>query len=58
MLLGKGDGTFQPFVSYGILNAWVGIAVADFNGDENQDIVCSSLQYGITMLLGNGNGTF
>ncbi|MDJ1257615.1 MAG: hypothetical protein MRQ07_03030 [Candidatus Midichloria sp.] len=48
----------QPFVSYGIFHAWVGITVADFNNDDNQDIVCSGLTNGITMLLGNGDGTF
>ncbi|MDJ1305024.1 MAG: VCBS repeat-containing protein [Candidatus Midichloria sp.] len=32
--------------------------MADFNNDDNQDIVCSGLTNGITMLLGNGDGTF
>ncbi|CAK6537171.1 MAG: hypothetical protein IRD7MM_01435 [Candidatus Midichloria mitochondrii] len=26
---------FQPFVSYGMFHAWVGITVADFNNDDN-----------------------
>ncbi len=60
VLLGNGDGTFQPVVSYssGGIAAW-SVAVADVNGDGKADLVIAN--YGddtIGVLLGNGNGTF
>jgi hypothetical protein len=69
VLLGNGDGTFQPAVTYssGAYRAY-SIAVADVNGDGKPDIVvsnaCSNAQcpipsYGsVAVLLGNGDGTF
>ena len=43
MLLGNGDGTFQPAVSYSS-GGWraTSVAVADVNGDGNPDLVVSS----------------
>ena len=38
VLLGKGDGTFQTQVPYTVGGSPVGLAIADFNGDGNQDI--------------------
>jgi hypothetical protein len=62
ILLGKGDGTFQPPASYPAGSGTPSIAIADFNGDGNSDIaVSSSDNQGsglIGMLLGNGDGTF
>jgi len=67
VLLGKGDGTFQPTISYGSggYGRGVEIAVADLNGDGNLDIVVMNLFASDTstsdtigVLLGNGNGTF
>ncbi len=66
VLLGNGDGTFQPAVSYssGGENA-ESVAIADVNGDGKPDIVvanpcatsdCTSGSVGV--LLGNGDGTF
>ena len=66
VLLGNGDGTFQPAVTYpsGGGDAW-SIVVADVNGDGKADLivanVCdiSSCTHGaVTVLLGNGNGAF
>ncbi len=67
VLLGNGDGTFQPAVTYasGGGDAW-SVAVADVNGDGKPDLVvanvCSksscSTHGVVTVLLGNGNGTF
>ncbi|HEV2175947.1 MAG TPA: FG-GAP-like repeat-containing protein [Terriglobia bacterium] len=55
ILLGNGDGTFQPAVCYeqagGSSTLWV--AIGDFNGDGILDLATS---FGI--LLGNGDGTF
>ena len=69
VLLGKGDGTFQPAVAYspgGFYTA--SIAVADVNGDGKQDLVVANKclsscpnEYGIggvSVLLGIGDGTF
>jgi hypothetical protein len=67
ILLGNGNGTFQPAVSYptvGMDNAPVWLTVADFNGDGKLDIAVlgnkndSSLTGVIDIFLGNGDGTF
>jgi hypothetical protein len=72
VLLGNGDGTFQPAETYGTGGGFATtIAIADVNGDGKPDIVvanpqssCSSAAGGCTgppnlaVLLGNGNGTF
>jgi len=39
VLLGKGDGTFQPPVSYDVGPFPRGLAVGDFNGDGRLDLV-------------------
>jgi hypothetical protein len=60
VLLGNGDGTFQPAVSYdpGGTGAW-SVAVADVNGDGRPDLVVAIFFYNtVGVLLGNGDGTF
>jgi hypothetical protein len=57
VLLGNGNGTFQPAVYYNIDSqkgsVW-SIAAADFNGDGNVDLaVADSLGGNISILLGN-----
>jgi FG-GAP-like repeat len=39
VLLGNGDGTFQPAVNYAVGSSPQGIAIGDVNGDGNPDIV-------------------
>lgn len=58
ILLGNGDGTFQPAVEYG--SSMLGpIAVGDFNNDRRLDIVgVSPTSSGVSVLLGKGDGTF
>jgi len=66
VLLGNGNGTFQTaqsFASAGYLTN--SVAVGDFNGDGNPDLVLASQcqdttcqKGGVSVLLGNGNGTF
>ena len=62
ILLGNGDGTFQParFLVAGYYPR--SIAVADFNGDGKLDLAVAnespSLGGSISILLGNGDGTF
>jgi hypothetical protein len=65
VLLGNGDGTFQPVVTYFSGNSHPdSLAVADVNGDGRPDIlvanecsdnVCDST---VGVLLNNGDGTF
>lgn len=60
VLLGKGDGTFQPAVAYD--SGGIGarsVAVADVNGDGKPDIaVVNYHSEPVGVLLGNGDGTF
>ena len=53
ILLGNGDGTFQPSVIYPTAGQAYAIAAADFNNDGKPDIAA-----GNSILLGNGDGTF
>ena len=60
MLLGNGDGTFKPVVTYGSgFGAAYALAVADVNGDGKRDVLVTHFFDGtIGLLLGNGDGTF
>jgi uncharacterized protein YycO len=60
VLLGNGDGTFQPAVVYGSGGEWVSsLAVADVNGDGKLDVVVANyLDTTVGVLFGNGDGTF
>jgi hypothetical protein len=65
VLLGKGDGTFQPPVEYPTVDGPFAAVVTDFNRDGKPDLAI--LTYGNTAInsvgivsvhLGNGDGTF
>ncbi len=59
VLLGNGDGTFQPAVSYTTPSSTAGVAVGDFNGDGKLDVVVTNrYSSSVSILLGNGDGTF
>jgi hypothetical protein len=59
VLLGKGDGTFQPAVNYAAGKEPTSVAVGDFNGDGKQDLaVANYYSSGVSVLLGKGDGTF
>ena len=57
ILLGNGDGTFQPHVDYPAGNGPGSIAVGDFNGDGKQDLAIAGTST-LSVLFGNGDGTF
>lgn len=59
ILLGNGDGTFQPPVQYAVGDQPFSIVAADFNHDGNLDLaVANSLNTYVSILIGNGDGTF
>jgi hypothetical protein len=59
ILIGNGDGTFQPQVSYPTGRFSVFIATGDFNGDRKLDLVVVNQNNNtVTMLVGKGDGTF
>jgi dienelactone hydrolase len=59
VLLGNGDGTFQPAVNYNAGKQPISIAIGDFNNDGNLDLaVGNASSSNVSVLLGNGDGTF
>jgi len=59
ILIGKGDGTFAPAVTYSVGANPVFVLQADLNGDGKKDIIVVN-QGGndVSVLLGRGDGTF
>jgi hypothetical protein len=59
VLLGNGDGTFTPGMTYVVGSDPQSVVVADFNGDHQLDLaVADALGGSIDILLGNGDATF
>jgi hypothetical protein len=59
VLLGAGNGTFSNAVHYLAGAGPLALAVADFNGDTNLDlVVANNRSNSLSVLPGNGNGTF
>ena len=65
VLLGNGDGTFQPHVDYAAVPAAAatkdvaGVALGDFNRDGKLDLaVANPSNNTVSVLIGNGDGTF
>lgn len=68
VLLGNGNATFEPEVRYGVGNLPRTVAVADFDGDGNQDLALANRNPPqparpdskdvLSILSGQGDGTF
>ncbi len=58
VMLGNGNGTFQPAVEVDIGTETAKIAVGDFNRDGIKDLAMASSLARVCLLLGLGNGTF
>ncbi|HVI08395.1 MAG TPA: FG-GAP-like repeat-containing protein [Candidatus Binatia bacterium] len=60
VLIGNGNGTFQPHVDYSTGGNSTNVATTDLNGDGKLDLVVTSggLTGSVSVFLGNGDGTF
>ena len=66
ILLGNGDGSFQPAQTFPVDGQPWGVAIADLNGDGKLDLAFASYERNgndplngvVGTLLGNGDGTF
>ena len=58
VLLGNGDGTFQPVETYLCGGSCTSVAVADVNGDAKLNLLVATSSGTVGALLANGNGTF
>src|SRR5262249_30882034 len=59
ILMGKGDGTFQPHVDYVTGTNPNAVTAGDLNGDGKVDLaVANSSDSTISILAGRGDGTF
>jgi FG-GAP-like repeat/Bacterial Ig-like domain (group 3)/FG-GAP repeat len=61
VLLGNGDGAFEPAVVYDPGGDSTSIAIVDLNGDGKLDLVVGNGENNpnsLSVLLGNGDGTF
>jgi hypothetical protein len=61
VLLGKGDGTFTTGEGR-VISGGGNLVIGDFNGDDKLDLIVPDNygpnQYALSLLLGNGDGTF
>ena len=57
ILLGNGDGTFEPPTPYTFVGYGESAEIADVNGDGALDLVVSN-GYGVGIFLASGKGTF
>src|SRR6266852_2860168 len=59
VLLGNGDGSFQPQTTFATGSTPTSVAIGDFNGDGKLDLaVANANSANVSVLLGNGDGSF
>jgi hypothetical protein len=58
VLLGNGNGTFQPSLDYTTPDIPTAVVVADFNGDGKPDLAFTMNHQTVAVGFGNGDGTF
>src|SRR5439155_9672381 len=59
VLLGNGDGSFQPVDNHAVGSNPRSLAIADVNRDGVLDVITADFGSGtVSVLLGNGDGTF
>jgi uncharacterized repeat protein (TIGR01451 family) len=58
VLLGRGDGSFDPPVRTTLSSSTVPLASADFNGDGRKDFVARVSYNSVGLFIGDGNGGF
>ena len=58
LLIGRGNGTFDPPVAIAAGTQPLDVVVARLNADDNLDLAVGAGAAGVIVLLGNGNGTF
>ena len=58
VLLGNGDGTFQPAQSFAVGSGPYSVAVADLGNGHPDIVTANSGDNTVSVLLGNGDGTF
>ena len=59
VLLGRGDGTFEPEWPYRVGSGPSAVVIADFNGDGRPDLaVANTGGETVSILFGRGDGTF
>jgi hypothetical protein len=58
VLMGNGDGTFQPEVQSAADSQPIAIVAGDFNGDGRLDLAAVNEDTSVSVLLGKGDGTF
>ena len=56
ILIGNGDGTFQPLVRYAA--GVVSVGIGDFNGGGKPDVIAADVQGNLYLFEGIGDGTF
>src|SRR6476660_1110355 len=62
ILINRGNGAFQPHVDFATGPSPVALAAVDWNKDGKMDLVVvnsgADATHSVSILLGNGNGTF